>query len=132
MAKAIRHSRQRDMIYEYLCGTREHPSAETIYSDLKKSCESLSLATVYRNLRILQGLGQVRAVAIVNGTERFESVYREEHAHFACIECGRVFDIPDVLPDTVCIAAQSPHIGRIDHTTLTLRGVCADCLSKQG
>lgn len=132
MAKAIRHSRQRDMIYEYLCGTREHPSAETIYSDLKKSCESLSLATVYRNLRILQGLGQVRAVAIVNGTERFESIYREEHAHFACAECGRVFDIPDVLPDTTRIATRCPDIGRIDHTTLTLRGVCADCLAKQG
>ena len=132
MARATRHSRQRDMIYEYLCGTREHPSAETIYSSLKQSCESLSLATVYRNLRLLQELGQARSVATVNGAERFESIYREEHAHFVCTVCGRVFDVPGTLPDMRHIAAQNPEVGRIRHVTLTLQGVCTDCLAKQG
>ena len=35
--KKIRHSDVRDRIYEYLCGTKAHPSANTIYNDLKPS-----------------------------------------------------------------------------------------------
>ena len=36
MEKKLRHSHQRDMIYEYLYASKEHPSAEMIYEDLKK------------------------------------------------------------------------------------------------
>ena len=34
--KKTRHSQQRDMIYDYLRSTHEHPSAETIYTELKE------------------------------------------------------------------------------------------------
>ena len=48
------------------------------------------------------------------------------------IACDSASNAEVGIPRTTRIATQSPHIGRIDHTTLTLRGVCADCLAKQG
>ena len=45
--KRIRHSATRDVIYNYLCGTKEHPSADMIYSELKPTMPTLSLGTVY-------------------------------------------------------------------------------------
>ena len=58
--KKIRHSDVRDRIYEYLCGTKAHPSANTIYNDLKPSIPKLSLGTVYTNLKLFEELGQVK------------------------------------------------------------------------
>ena len=40
--KKMRNSATRNSIYEYLCGTKEHPSAEMIYLDLRKSNPNLS------------------------------------------------------------------------------------------
>ena len=45
-----RYSKQRELIYENLKARCDHPTAEAIYSDLKKDNPGLSLGTVYRNL----------------------------------------------------------------------------------
>ena len=62
MEKKLRHSRQREMIYQYLLTTQEHPSAEMVYHALREEVQGLSLATVYRNLNLLEQLGKVRKV----------------------------------------------------------------------
>lgn len=48
-----RYSKQRELIYENLKARCDHPTAEAIYSDLKKDNPGLSLGTVYRNLNFL-------------------------------------------------------------------------------
>ena len=87
-----RHSDTRDKIYEYLRGTKAHPSAETIYNALKPTLPKLSLKTVYTNLRFFEEHGQVIRVANVNGFERYDAIC-EDHVHFVCNECGQVIDL---------------------------------------
>ena len=94
MEKKLRHSHQRDMIYNYMLATKEHPSAEMIYEDLKKIEPNLSLGTVYRNLKLLEELGMVRKVTNVNNVERYDAM-TYDHIHFVCDECGSVFDLPN-------------------------------------
>ena len=48
-----RYSRQRELIYEALMHTDQHPTAEMIYQWLKPTNPNLSLGTVYRNLNLL-------------------------------------------------------------------------------
>ena len=94
MEKKLRHSHQREMIYEYLYASKEHPSAEMIYEDLKKIEPTLSLGTVYRNLKLLEELGKIKKVTSVNNIERYDCCC-EDHVHFICDKCGRVLDLPD-------------------------------------
>ena len=54
-----RYSRQRELIYEALRQTEQHPTAEMIYQWLKPANPSLSLGTVYRNLALLSDLGEI-------------------------------------------------------------------------
>ena len=68
--KKLRNSAVRNSIYEYLCGTKEHPSAEMIYNDLKGDNPNLSLGTVYRNLKQLDFSG---AFICLLHTIRFQS-----------------------------------------------------------
>ncbi|MCD7753414.1 MAG: transcriptional repressor, partial [Clostridiales bacterium] len=54
-----RHSRQRDLIYDYVSATKLHPTAETIYQDLKEVSPGLSRGTVYRNLNQMVEEGRI-------------------------------------------------------------------------
>ena len=48
-----RYSRQRELIYEAVLGSDQHPTAEMVFQWLKPENPSLSLGTVYRNLNLL-------------------------------------------------------------------------------
>ena len=48
-----RYSRQRELIYQAVLGSKEHPTAEMVYQWLKPVAPNLSLGTVYRNLTLL-------------------------------------------------------------------------------
>ena len=97
MAKTIRHSRQREKIYDYLVETTEHPTAEMIHTALREEIPGLSLGTVYRNLNLLEELGKVRRVTSLQGNERYDAICHD-HAHFVCQSCGSIRDLHGVDP----------------------------------
>ena len=124
-SKKIRHSDVRDKIYEYLCGTKTHPSANMIYNDLKPSIPKLSLGTVYTNLKLFEELGQVIRVANVNGFERYDAD-TSEHVHLVCDECGAVIDVMDA---DIRKAKKACQVGqaKIKSIHIVLHGTCENC-----
>ena len=124
-SKKIRHSDVRDKIYEYLCGTKTHPSANMIYNDLKPSIPKLSLGTVYTNLKLFEELGQVIRVANVNGFERYDAD-TSEHVHLVCDECGAVIDVMDA---DIRKAKKACQVGqaKIKSIHIVLHGTCEKC-----
>ena len=46
----MKYSKQREIILEYLRSVKTHPTAETIYEEVRKKDKKISLGTVYRNL----------------------------------------------------------------------------------
>ena len=123
--KKIRHSAVRDKIYEYLCGTKAHPSANMIYNDLKPYIPKLSLGTVYTNLKLFEELGQVIRVANVKGFERYDAD-TSEHVHFVCEECGAVIDFEDANIKAAKKACQTGH-AKIKNIQIVLHGTCENC-----
>ena len=123
--RRIRHSTTRDKIYEYLCGTKSHPSADTIYNELKPSMPSLSIGTVYTNLRLFEEQGLVIRVANVNGNERYDA-NTKDHVHFVCDKCGSVIDIMDA---DITAAKKACQVGqaKISSIQIILHGTCEKC-----
>ena len=126
MEKAIRYSRQREKIYEYLLMTKEHPSAEMIYSDLKQDLPELSLGTVYRNLKLLEELGKIRKITTHQGNERYDAVCGD-HAHFICLACGAIADLPEIDADQVRSSLSLAEGYSISNFDLMLSGRCPKC-----
>ena len=87
-----RYSRQREAIRKQLSNRGDHPTAETLYAELKQDFPELSLATVYRNLGQLVSWGEVARIDAY-GAARFDWVV-EPHSHFFCRGCGCVIDLP--------------------------------------
>jgi Fur family peroxide stress response transcriptional regulator len=129
MEKKLRHSHQRDMIYNYMLETKEHPSAEMIYEDLKKIEPNLSLGTVYRNLKLLEELGMVRKVTNVNNVERYDAM-TYDHLHFVCDECGSVFDLPNFDNEVIKEKFSNEVGGEINWVNIILGGKCKHCREK--
>ena len=123
-------SRQREMIYKQVINHPTHPTADEVYSALKKTNPNLSLGTVYRNLNLLSEMGMLKMLRAGSGKERFDG-RTDAHCHFFCTRCGRVFDIEDEklrgLEERV--EERCGHI--IGEIEVSLRGVCADCLSSE-
>ena len=125
MEKKLRHSHQRDMIYEYLLQTKEHPSADMVYEELKSKIPNLSLGTVYRNLKLLEELGMVRKVTTLNNVERYDACC-EDHVHFVCSKCGKIIDLPNFTQQIKdnCFT----EVGHdVEWVSLILGGTCSDC-----
>lgn len=122
-------SRQRELIYNQVMNNPIHPTADEVYSALKKDNPNLSLGTVYRNLNMLSELGMLQKLRIADGSDRFDG-RTDKHLHMVCDKCGKVFDIEtDVLAGAEeKIRAEHGHI--ITKMTLNLNGICADCAAK--
>ena len=120
-------SKQRQAIFDLLCASREHPSAEMIFSALKPDYPSLSLGTVYRNLSFFQQQGLAVSVANVDGNMRYDAC-TVPHPHLLCRNCRKVTDL--VLPDTVSSLydeAERPWGCKVESYSLTFTGLCPRC-----
>ncbi len=87
-----RYSKQRELIYENLKARCDHPTAEIIYTELKKDNPSLSLGTVYRNLNFLADAKMIRKLDVGQTIVHFDADLSAHH-HFICNECQQVYDI---------------------------------------
>ena len=127
MEATRRNSRKRQAIYEALCATKSHPSAEWLYTGLKSQIPDLSLGTVYRNLGVLMQDGLVISVGNVNGQERYDACV-SPHTHFICTRCGRIddADVPLPLPDYAGIEKNTGW--RLNGHSLCFTGLCSDCI----
>ncbi len=122
----VRYSRQREMIYNYLKGTKSHPTAEQIYSDLKPHAPALSLATVYRNLNLLCEMGQVQKLDTGESTDRFDADV-SDHSHFICEKCHTVTDLFDEVVNHAEIQRALGENYIVKHHKLYLYGICGLC-----
>ena len=73
MEKTTKQFKKRNAIYECLCSTDTHPSAEMVHEMLHAEHPDISLATVYRNLAKFKTEGTISSVATVKGVERFDA-----------------------------------------------------------
>ena len=91
--KGIKASFQRVSIYDYLRHTTEHPSVSQIFSDLHPTIPSLSRATVYNTINLF--VEKKIAIPVqVDGAEARYDLADPRHAHFHCIVCQTIYDIP--------------------------------------
>lgn len=123
----IKYSRQRECIREFLAHRHDHPTAETIYMNVKKDFPNISLGTVYRNLSLLAEMGEIKKISTGIGPDRFDGI-TAPHYHVFCTECGSVSDLKMESIDHINIIAGSGFEGKIEGHITYFFGVCQDCL----
>jgi len=113
-------------IMNYLDRNRTHPSADRIYSDLKKKNPSLSRTTVYNTLDMLKAQNVIQVLTITESEHRYD-FKKEMHHHFLCTECDNIIDIDIACPNLKKLI-NGEHMVKEVHGYL--KGTCKDCLAK--
>ena len=87
-----RVTKQRKAIFSLLQGDTFHPTADEIYQRAKKQLPHISLATVYRNLKLLAQEGLILEIPTPDGPNRYDP-QTHQHYHFLCDRCECVYDV---------------------------------------
>ena len=124
-------SRKGGSVYEALCHTKAHPSAETLYQQLREQFPNLSRTTVYTNLHRLREQGNIICVGVVEGAERYDANV-SPHPHFFCDRCSAVLDL-EGLPEQNELnrMAEERNGVRVLGHELSFHGLCPVCLSAE-
>lgn len=126
---ALKHSKQRDCIKEFLASRTDHPTADTIYMNIREQFPNISLGTVYRNLALLSDLGEITKISTGEDADRFDGNTMRHH-HFICTECHRVIDLDMPSIDSIMETAQQGFAGEIQNYITNFYGVCDHCIKK--
>jgi len=127
LEKRIRPSFPRLRILEYLLKSREHPGADDVYRALVDDIPTLSKTTVYNALALFEEAGLVRRVA-TDGNEARYDARLEEHGHFRCESCGRIFDFAIRLDPSVEAGLESFLVRK---RSVYYQGLCPQCRDGQ-
>jgi Fur family peroxide stress response transcriptional regulator len=117
---------QRRLIYRALIASHDHPTAEAVFLKVRAEAPRLSLATVYRNLRLFAAAGLVDEVATGSSFARFDA-NKDPHHHLICRKCGGVTDFYAPKLDHFGIPGSALEGFEIESMKMNCFGLCADC-----
>ncbi len=125
-----RNSKQKEAILRVLKRTSSHPAADWVYQQVRKEIPNISLGTVYRNLKSLQQEGKILELDLAGTQGRFDA-HTDNHYHFRCEQCGRIFDVDEPV-DGESDKRVARNTGfKVSFHRLEFRGLCKDCQSGQ-
>jgi len=124
---ALKYSRQRESIKNFLMTRLDHPTADTVYANIRKIYPHISLGTVYRNLSLLASIGEINKITTGDGADRFDGNVKP-HNHFVCNTCHKVFDLDMENIDYIKSIANKNFDGKIENYVTNFYGICSYCM----
>ena len=126
---ALKYSRQREVIKEFLKTRKDHPTADTVYMNVREQYPNISLGTVYRNLTLLADIGEIQRLRVGDGVDHFDADV-SPHYHFICTECESVIDLEMDSIDNIIDVAGMNFDGKITGHVTYFYGNCGNCHKK--
>lgn len=127
--RGLKLTRQRRLIAEVFFESGGHLATEEVWERVRNVDPHVSLATVYRAMKLFSEVGLASAHRFDGTTTRYEPADRrdEHHDHLICVECGKIVEFVD---DTIEHAQESVAESYgfvVTHHRMELYGVCPDC-----
>jgi len=111
-------------------GEGTHLSAEEVHQRLLRADERVSLATVYRTLRLLSSMDLLRELELAEGGRRFELATDDDHRdhhHLVCVRCGHTEEFESQAVLSAGEEAADVHGFRLLECVLNVRAICPRC-----
>ncbi len=102
-----------------------HINVDRLYEDVKKKFNSISLATIYKNINAMTKNMILFEVKLPNEKSVYEIV-KEKHSHLLCTKCGEVQDI-EIDTKNIVSDISSKYTFNIEQSDLVFSGYCKNC-----
>lgn len=95
VAKGLRMTDQRRVVARVIANADDHPDVEELYARAAKVDPKISLATVYRTVKLFEEMGLLDKLEFGDGRARYEDAERDHHDHLIDVNTGQVFEFVD-------------------------------------
>lgn len=124
----LKSTRQRSLIVDTFFELSGHFSVEELWAKVRAQDAKVSVATVYRTMKLLTEAGLAHAQNFGEGQTRYEpAAGREHHDHLICTRCGTIVEFEDDRIEQLQSAVARKHGFTVTSHKLELYGLCRDC-----
>jgi len=102
-----------------------HISIDELFVQIKEQFNSISLATLYKNINAMLATALITEVKIPNMKSKYE-IAKTAHAHLLCDQCGEFKDISIDLDKLISLTEAKSNY-KLRDTSLVFSGLCEKC-----
>lgn len=95
IAKGLRMTEQRRVVARVIATADDHPDVEELYARASREDPKISLATVYRTVKLFEESGLLDKLEFGDGRARYEDAERDHHDHLIDVNSGEVIEFVD-------------------------------------
>ncbi len=95
VAMGLRMTEQRKVVARVITDSQDHPDVEELYARAAKVDARISLATVYRTVKLFEESGLLDKLEFGDGRARYEDSLRDHHDHLIDVSTGKVIEFVD-------------------------------------
>ncbi len=95
LSKGVRLTDQRRIIAKVMSEANDHPDVDELYSRVSKIDSKISIATVYRTVKLFEETGIVTKHEFRGGKARYEQLMESHHDHLIDVKSGEIIEFVD-------------------------------------
>ncbi len=95
LAKGVKLTDQRKIIAKIMSDSQDHPDVDELYKRVSKIDPKISIATVYRTVKLFEEAGIVAKHDFKGGKARYEELNEGHHDHLIDIKTGEIIEFVD-------------------------------------
>ena len=95
IAKGVKLTEQRKIIAKVMSESTDHPDVDELYTRVSKIDSKISIATVYRTVKLFEESGIVTKHDFKGGKARYEELSEQHHDHLIDIKSGEIIEFVD-------------------------------------
>jgi len=127
-AKGLKSTRQRSLIIDTFLAAPGHVSVEELWSKVRSADAKVSVATVYRTMKLLADSGLAEARNFGDGQTRYEaSMGKHHHDHLICTNCGTIIEFENDRIEQLQDVIAKRHGFKVTSHKMELYGLCKNC-----
>lgn len=127
--KGFKLTPQRIAILKFLEGNTNHPTAEDIYTEIKKKYPTVSFATVYNTVQALRDRGELLEITIDPERKHFDP-NPSAHHHIMCTGCGKIGDVFFDYSMSLGLPEEVTREFTVTGNHVDFYGICTSCREK--
>jgi len=95
IAKGVKLTDQRKIIAKAMSNSNDHPDVDELYKRVSKIDTKISIATVYRTVKLFEEVGIIAKHDFKGGKARYEELNESHHDHLINIKTGEIIEFVD-------------------------------------
>ncbi|MEM2911765.1 MAG: Fur family transcriptional regulator [Candidatus Bathyarchaeia archaeon] len=124
--KGYKATPQRIAICKYALQNPTHPTAKTIYQKVREEYPTISLATVYKTLKVLKELDLIQELPFSQGQIRYDP-NMTPHINLVCSKCSTIIDLDDPAVQSIIKRIADAKKFQVNGQRLDIYGICERC-----